>query len=319
MIGNIDELKLSITRKGELSDYIALSQAYGNELRYENAARTLLCIQKQEYATPGGVNATDSGSGLQIIIPCGGNASRWDNFLSRPKHLVLLDRYTLLLERTRRQISAHLCGENVRLLLDKKSSHMYPSLHNTGVIFKDNSRDNNVGLEVLIHPDLDKTSNLLWIYGDTYFSENAFNIIANDLSRDLSNIRFYGRKSQNSEYGNNGGEIFAVYVPLNLLEDLKQIYLFVKRLYIGTPMYRFSSWEVVACLSALYRETDIHEWRRYAKDKGATQVLADMCAIWKERLFSDKLWVEINDETEDFDYPCEYLNWLFRRAHAQAL
>ena len=312
----IKRLKRIVATEGRPSDYINLALSYGERLEYENAARSLLCIQGTKNINPSNNTTPDLCLDLQVVIPCGGNASRWNNFLSQPKHLVDVGGHTRLLERTRRQINDYLGDQTVMLLLDEKSANQYPAMPGTVAIFRDSAKDNNVGLEVLSHPGLASSLDLLWMYGDTLFTDDAFNIIANDLSRDRSRIRYYGRRHMNAEYGNNGGELFAVYTPISLVRDLREIYSFVKRLYIGTPMYRFSSWEVVSFLSAIYKRGSVEEWRRYVNANSATQIFSDMCAIWKNRSFPDELWVEINDETEDFDYPCEYLSWLLRRASA---
>jgi len=315
MIEEEKRVKNSIAREGKLSDYISLALLYGDRLAYENAARTLLCVQKQDYIhSP---ESTASDPNLQIVIPCGGNGSRWNNFLSRPKHLVHVDRCTRLLERTKRQIDSYLGDQIVMLLLDEKSASQYPAMPDTARIFKENSRDTNVGIEVLSRPGLASSLDILWMYGDTFFTDDAVSSIATDLSLNRSRIRYYGRKHMNAEYGNNGGELFAVYTPAALARELRDIYLFVGRLYIGTPMYRFSSWEVISFLSVVSKKQGgVQEWRNYVSTNNARQIFSDMCAIWKNRSFPDELWVEINDATEDFDYPYEYLNWLFRRAHA---
>jgi len=310
-------LKTKIATDCNQSDYISLSLSYNDQLEYERAARTLLCIQPIETLNPDCSSSLSHHQKLQIVIPCGGNASRWDNFLSRPKHLVDLGNNALLLSRTRNQISRHLSNAIVHLLLDEKTSNSYPDFPNTRVIFKDKYNDNNVGLEVLSHPKLNDDIDLLWIYGDTYFSENAFKIISTDLSENRSQIRYYGRKKQNKNYGNNGGELFAVFTPASNIKYLKQIYFFVKRLYTGTPMYRFSSWEVVSLLSFLLQQGNITDWHIIAEKIGARTLFTNLCNIWNNRAFADELWVEIDDETEDFDYPYEYLNWLYRRAKSE--
>lgn len=317
MTREIKALKSNIASKGRVSDYISLAILYGNRLEYENAARSLLCILKSNETKSTNYYNSNYRPNLQIIIPCGGNASRWDNFLSQPKHLVDVGNNTRLIERTRQQIFTHFGDQTVTLLLDKKSANKYPVLPKTGTIFKNSKKDNNVALEVLSHPEINTRLDLLWIYGDTFFTKDAFTMIANDISRNHLKIRYYGRKHQNADYGNNGGELFAVYTPIPLLQELKDIYLFVKRLYIGTPMYRFSSWEVIAFLSVIQKQGGIQRWRDYATTLGATRIFTEMCSIWKDRSFPDELWVEINDATEDFDYPYEYINWLLRRAHAR--
>jgi hypothetical protein len=37
----------------------------------------------------------------------------------------------------------------------------------------------------------------------------------------------------------------------------------------------------------------------------------------EEGSFLQSIWCEIDDETEDFDFPCEYIQWLVRKVENQ--
>jgi len=116
----------------------------------------------------------------------------------------------------------------------------------------------------------------LFLYGDVYYTEEAMKTIINT---DVMDFEFFGRFGQREEFKKNNGEIFAV--------KIKNI-----------------NWFKNAC-----------EFIREEEKKGNLRgigwdVYKTLLHIPYKELYLKGNFTVINDETEDFDSPEEYENWL---------
>lgn len=256
---------------------------------------------------------------LVICIACGGSAKRWADFLGTPKHLVDIGKTHVLLEYTRNQLLSRLCiAGRIKVIVDKNHFAPYQSINEIDLIFRQGDPEEDVALEILSNPEigLNSGSNLLLLMGDVAFTESAIDQIAEAVLSGQE-LKVFGRSRMNEDHGNTGGEIFGAYVPFNEIQSIRSFYETCKKLYYGTgrlSMYRYSTWEVLALVTAagkISREETLSEIAKYPYS--LRLLLPKMKSALEEGSFLQSIWCEIDDETEDFDFPCEYIQWLSRQ------
>ncbi len=114
---------------------------------------------------------------------------------------------------------------------------------------------------------------LLW--GDNYFTDEAIKIILSD----NHNFRFFGRVGASSFTGKQYGEIFGVKVNKMIFDKCRELEI------VGRELPRIATWELYR-LICNYPLT--------------------------EHIVGDH-FTNIDDWTDDFDYPEDLENWLKRR------
>ena len=111
----------------------------------------------------------------------------------------------------------------------------------------------------------------IFFWGDTYFTDEAMDKI----TKSKYDLRFFGRKRGSEITGKNYGEIFAVKTNEMLFRKAEELRSMVCQL------KRCASWE-------LYRL---------------------ICGYPLDQHIIDKHFTDINDLTDDFDYPKDYDKW----------
>jgi len=255
---------------------------------------------------------------IAICLACGGSAKRWANFLETPKHLVDIGKTHALLEHTKSQLLSRMSiTGRVKVIVDKNYFALYQSVSGIDLIFRQGDPEEDVALEVLSNPEigLESGKNLLLLMGDVAFTESAMDQIAQAVLSGHG-LKVFGRSRMNEKHGNTGGEIFGAYVPYKEIGSIRAFYDACKRIYYGTSglrMYRYSTWEVLALVSAAAQisgEETLMEISRHPYS--LRELLPAMKSTFDRGQFHQAIWHEIDDETEDFDFPCEYLQWLIR-------
>ena len=127
--------------------------------------------------------------------------------------------------------------------------------------------------------NLDGTTVIL--FGDVYFTEKAMDIIINN-SCTIHQYMFYGRSHGSSITGCKYGEIFAISFASNFADELWNTIIEVKKLKDDNKINRFISWEIYRKLQSIDLSKHI------IKDN----------------------FIQIDDFTEDFDYPHDYNLWI---------
>jgi len=207
---------------------------------------------------------------MRIIILAAGKGSRWNYHLGVPKHLAPI-KDERLIDRT------------IRIL--KERGHVpiitVPETDLLGDlgIEKVKGRD-TTELDKLLNCEalIQETTLLLW--GDTYFTENAMDIILND----ENDYRFFGRKKGSEITGKPYCEIFAVKVNKWLIEKCKELDK------IRGNLSRCGSWEVY----------------KFINNQPLDWISADYTAI------PNHDFTEIDDMTDDIDSESDY-NELLKR------
>jgi choline kinase len=219
--------------------------------------------------------------------------TRWNNHLGTSKHMIpikgepLIHRtQRLLLDRNQKDIIIT-CNKdnigkynlsNVTAIESKNNkSHIYPDYEFATT-------------EGLLNPD--GITIMLW--GDLYLSENIINKIVNNNSEDW---HFYGRRKSSEITGSIYGEDFGWYFNnnhiLNIMSTSETMLPILKKLVKDQSLY---PWAMEDCSKMLYRM---------------------MAKIDYEdpHLIDKHHWIEIDDETEDFDYPEDWTKWSERLPH----
>jgi hypothetical protein len=295
-------------------EIIALANNHANRLQYEEVVECCLEFLHDYLTSP--VYKEDKrpiANDLNIIFACGGNASRWENFLGIPKQLVDTGSGLSLVQRTVNQFRVALPGAEL-YLLTRQEEHEFQSIEDVTFVSRKDNIERRILEEVLGHTSksLHTDHHILLLYGDVYFSDEAVKKIRKKVLLDSTTIALFGRRHQNALYGNTGGEDFGVYAPLNSWQLILDYHALLKRLYIGTRLYRYGTWEFITLLSALTKAKIPGAHRACLINNDVSQTICAMSEVWKHKDFDQDHWVDIDDETEDFDFPCEYIERMAR-------
>lgn len=220
----------------------------------------------------------------RAIIICAGEATRWGNHLNTPKHLIEIEGERLL-DRT------------VRLLNERGVEDVHVVVKAEDARYKvPGSKLYIAKLDYEKNADADKflSSKKLWnkkgrtivFYGDCYFTDEAMDTIIGHEPKDWV---LFCRPGASRITGTKWGECFA---------------------------QSFYPDQIAEHEAALYRIADLKKqgvirrcggWEHYRAMLGrGDQAL-------NRHTMSDR-YVEINDWTDDFDYPDDYETWIKRRS-----
>ncbi len=290
-------------------EILTRSHDYAQKMQYEDAVRCCIdFLHKHLIPPPYHQDKVNIAGNLNIIFACGGSASRWEDFLGIPKQLIDTGDGIPLVQRSVNQFRAALPGAEI-YLLTRQEEHDFKSIQGVTFISRKDNIDRRILEEVLGHTSksLHYDRHILLLYGDVYFSNEAVKKIRKKVLVDSTTIALFGRRSLNTLYGNTGGEDFGVYAPLDSWQLILEYHAFLKRLYIGNRLYRYGTWEFITLLSALKRSGFESDHRPCLINNDVSQTIRAMADVWRQKDFDLNHWVDIDDETEDFDFPCEYI------------
>ncbi len=171
-----------------------------------------------------------------------------------------------------------LLHRTIRLLKENQLNDIYVTVPKIGQFGKINANEK----EGTSKTELDKFLNAkefsgaIFLWGDCYFSENAIKIIC----QNEHDLMFFGRRQGSTFTGKRYGELFAV----------KTNDLFFKY--------------------AIELNKHRHEMRRCASWELYTYIVEDKIPMNRIVDTPIKYFTEINDMTDDFDYPRDYDIWI---------
>jgi len=297
----------------ECLDY---ARFHARTLEFEKA--TEICLEfLHGYLIPPAFSRGDKGTfnHINIVFTCGGNASRWDGFLGIPKQLIDTGDKLPLIQRSVNQFRSAFPGASCYVLVARHDDNR--TISATGAITL--RRSDNIHRPILVEildctePRFSQRGDILVVYGDVYFSDAAITKIMDRIQMKPDAFTLFGRKRQNELFGNTGGEDFAVYAPRGSWQSISDYHALLQRLYIGTRLHRYGTWEMMTLLSLLTRSGSSEGIPRPTLiNDDISQTIALMGEIWHRKEFDPQYWIDIDDETEDFDFPCEYIERLFR-------
>lgn len=211
---------------------------------------------------------------MRAIIIAAGEATRWNNYMGVPKHLIEIDGEPII-------------HRTVRLLNERDVNDIY-------VVGPDDERYRIDGSELYIpnknprNHDADKFLNSapLWhpedrtvvFYGDVYFTDDAMDkIVASKIKR----WRLFCRFGKSSITGTPYGECFAQsFYPIDITRHRKALE-YIAQLREGNVINRCGGWEHARAMHGA-RGRAVRAHRKYPG------------------------YIEINDWTDDFDKPQDY-------------
>jgi hypothetical protein len=213
----------------------------------------------------------------RVIILAAGNGTRWGNYRGTPKHLTKVEGKTLL-ERTCAQFLKYTSDVCV-IGIDERYQVAGTSLY---VIKSDNTHWKDAAKFL--------SSNNLWlndgrtvlVFGDVYFTSDAVKTIM----KNNDPFKFFLRTGPNEETGARWKEIFALSFDQTMKNQINQkILLLVSMGQVNTQ----AGW-------ALYKY---------------------LIGPASSGLFGNPHFIEINDWTEDFDFPEDLEIWEEHRKKAR--
>jgi hypothetical protein len=215
----------------------------------------------------------------RVLIIAAGDGTRWGNHRGVPKHLVEIEG-EVLLHRTARQFLEY-TSDVVIVGPDERYLVGGASFYTPDISYR---------------RELDKFASSMsqWnsegrtviVYGDVYFTDEAIETIMTN----QDSWRYFCRSGASLVTGKTAKEIFAI--AFNV-EDKPLIASAIKKLYNSDTVT--GGW-------SLFRELTLGTHLLSTKD---------------ERMFQQGKHVEINDWTEDFDFPEDLDTWEANRAKAR--
>lgn len=211
----------------------------------------------------------------RYIIACSGGGTRWGNYLNTKKHLIKIGNEPLL-DRT------------IRLI-----NNFDPNSEICIFAFEDEYRRDNTKFckptlldreEHIKYPAIYMTreywnleGNTIILFGDVFFTENSMKQITENNNK----LNFFGRQGGSSITGKRYGELFGLSFNKEQQKNILNILQNLEQQFKDKKIRRFLTWE-------LYR-------------------LINNIDINKHKITNH--FIEINDLTDDFDFPKDYDIW----------
>lgn len=212
------------------------------------------------------------GTETRVILPCAGPSKRWGNFLGVPKHLIPFNGIPML-QRTVNQLRFRAFRDIIVVAYDGRY-HM-DGARMCAPITPSPFPDTGLGHSSEFWSPASRT---LVLFGDVFFSEAAMETIA---TCPATGIQWFGREGPGRS-GHKHGELFGVSIPPNEQKRMRRTMWKVRWLRRLRWIHRARGWE---CYRLLHR-----------------------LPLKEHRIAGD--FIEIDDATEDFDFPYEYLLWM---------
>lgn len=220
---------------------------------------------------------------MRVIIPCDGDADRWNNYRNTPKQLIYLEGQTLL-ERTISLCRKH-GVEDIWVIASDNKPKIQKVAEDMGASIAEAVRHEcPVGIDKVM------SSAWLWdglqvtvLFGDVFFTEEAMDTIIK--GKRETPITFYGRMHPSEITGKRGTEVYGLRVEPEGYQMLKAHCEYIR-------------WSIQA---------GYIDWR---KDVIQTVLASIHHHSYEKEGCDSSEWLEtIDDWTEDFDRPKDYIVW----------
>lgn len=215
------------------------------------------------------------------------------------KHCIFLDtEKETLLERTVRLIKQYDTDENKTInifILDTSNTEKY-RIQDTNLIVIHSQiftlQKTPLALETILlyiqnKGILNITNKQILLFGDVFFSEYAIQSIVSKCSN--NHILFFGRENASIITKKDYGEIYAILFTNSNINTLLYCFHKLRLLYNKKIIGRIKHWELYRMLQSI--PLHIHK--------------------------ITKNFIEIDDFTEDFDYPHDYDKWIYEYTHRE--
>ena len=218
---------------------------------------------------------------MRFIITCSGRQERWGNYLDVPKHLVPIDDEPLL-HRTVRLIKKFTDDADIYVMAfdpryDVPGTTRYEPKYDTIEEIEEHFNSPAIYASRKIWSPDDQT---IILFGDTFFTESAMRRICN--KRLSEGYIFFGRAESSFVTNCPWGELWGVTFTHKFQKDFLSAIISVRTLRDEGTIKKWRGWEIYRYLQGLNLKS--HD-------------------------IGDNFY-EINDFTEDFDFPRDYRNWI---------
>lgn len=208
-------------------------------------------------------------SDSKVIVLAAGDGSRWNNYRGTPKHLTVVEK-EVLLQRTCKQFLRYTSDVSV-IGLDNRYEVEGAKLY---TVRSTNTNWKDAAKFMTSQQMWSRNGRTILVFGDVYFTNDAVKKIMSNSDE----FKFFLRKGANEETGARSKEIFAFSFHSRMLNRVTQSLLM---LISRGAVESHAGW-------ALYKYMTGPQY-------------GDM--------FNSSHFVEINDWTEDFDYPEDLEIW----------
>lgn len=222
-------------------------------------------------------------SSTTAIVIAGGEAKRWENHLGVPKHLIEIDGETIL-SRTARLLKEN--GVSSIYVATKEYDSRYDVPYATQVVV-DIDYENNADVDKFLSSKhlWNEEGRTLVVYGDCYFTEEAIHTVINYPAREWT---LFCRPNASSITGTRWGECFVQsFYPEHIEEHERSLHR----------------------VAELQKSGELKSgggWHHYRVMEGLPP---------KKHAMRNR-YVEIDDWTDDFDFPSDYEQWMKNRRTA---
>lgn len=225
---------------------------------------------------------------MHSIFACAGEQHRWGNHMNQPKHLVAVNGLPLL-KRNIELFNKFFKNKKVYVSVRTEELRGIYSVDSGINFFVPKTIQAGEPLYKTLIPFLQATDDdVLILLGDVVFSEDCVKKMHINTAKQEFNV--YGRKYGSTITGCKWGELFAFYIPQSFKDNFIGAVNAVEKLHENKKVNRFSGWEIISYIYSGNTPDDISQ-------------------VFNNRLFPSS-FIEIDDETEDFDYPEDYNRYL---------
>jgi hypothetical protein len=224
---------------------------------------------------------------------CAGSGERWDNYLSGPKWYAPIDASgTPLLYDTIAKLRALGITDLHVTTLEELTGYVKDLAQIT--VVPGGEEQDRLAKFFNAQPlwETDREDEFIYLYGDTFYTEACLTTVL--LTHPVTPITFFGREKGSNITGKGWGELWAV---------------------------RFA--DKTLAITAMTTVRDLYqEWRsgnkRYLhiSSAGGWEWYRQIAGLPLDEHTIGDHFVEINDFTEDFDFPFDYDRWKAARAQA---
>jgi len=227
---------------------------------------------------------------MRLVVLCGGQQSRWGNYLDVPKYMAPVLGEPVAV-RTFRLFKEH-CPDIERFwVLPPGAEEFWPFDVQK---FWISTKKTHESYKLTSSSKLWKGDTVIVVFGDVFFTEAAVKRIA---EMPVTDIEWFGRRGGNKFNGNNGGEIFGLKFPVSEGNQIIRAANKVRAAWQRGETFRTKAWEIYRTLNGLPLMT------HSGTVKGRPAIKAQPTWAVGEH------FNEIDDLTDDFDLPRDYDGW----------
>jgi len=219
----------------------------------------------------------------RVIIMAGGDGTRWNDYLGGPKHFIPVGG-EILLERTINQVKALNSLSDIIIIGPPEHDPRYVF---EGTKLLKSTRRGPAAIYELFSPQnmpYNPDGRTVMLFGDVWYSDRAMaTIVQGDDQPD--NYTWFGRSVGNDICAY--GELWAISFRPEAAQEIRGHLEYMLQLHKDGTIKRAGGWETYRLLRGI--------------DMGTHEISG--------------AWVEINELTEDFDFPEEFDKWLKKYEH----